>query len=153
MTKRKLHGIRSSTASPEYALAIAVVHQAIEDLSSPEIDAQLEARSFFRGEGAYRRMRDYWLTVVGLDVEAVLYRLRDRLEEPIDASSALLALTKCGTLDGLPDRVFFPEDLTDASIAGEYRKQRLKELVAAGYVRGSMVYGFRKVTPDFCVAA
>jgi len=62
--------------TPEAELVVAVIEQAVRDLSDPDATIRKDANSFFFAGGAWAEMRSFYCHAVGVDPETVQEQIR-----------------------------------------------------------------------------
>lgn len=103
----------------------------MEDLYSDNDHIRGEARTFFLGGGEWKKSREAWLDMVGLDPEAAVERLGELLAEKPSVAFLCRGLTPDGSLDTMPEGQFLASELEgDAALA----MGKLRLLVKAGHI-------------------
>ena len=82
-TRQKLRTSYGHRTTPEQALAVAVILQAVEDLGSEDETERFEAHEFFlQPKGPWAEMRRFYFQAVSLDEEWLHAHFAARLEPP-----------------------------------------------------------------------
>lgn len=98
---------RQGDLPPEIHLLFAILIQAIEDLESSDDKVRFEAHEFFlQPKGGWRDARDNLLTACGLDEEAVLLAIKDRIEDPPPERPQAIEMPSDVLFDRLPMEAF-----------------------------------------------
>lgn len=122
---------------PEELLVVAVIEQAIRDLSDPDPTIRKEANHFFFGGGGWQEQRDFYCGAVGVDPEVLQEQIRrsdKTVTRPSDQSR--LQFTQDHLRALIPvETAFRPMDLAWPHGVSEVVKQtRLKALRESGYI-------------------
>lgn len=119
--------------SPEHGLFAAIVKQAVDDLSSNEEEAVYEANEFFQQRtGGWAKTRRFYFSLLGLDEEAVLLRLKPLLSTPERPNKRWSADE---VYDILPRREFKGKEIANhTSISYSKITARLQHLMTQGKI-------------------
>lgn len=123
---------------PEELLVVAVIEQAIRDLSDPDPAIRKEANLFFFGVGGWQEQRDFYCGAVGVDPKVLQEQIRrsDKTITRPPADQSRLQFTQDHLRALIPaETAFRPMDLAWPKGVSEVIKQtRLKALRESGYI-------------------
>lgn len=124
--------------TPEAALMVAVIEQAIHDLSDPNAVIRGDAVSFFFGSGAWAEMRGFYCHAVGVDPAHVQASLRraGKASPPIVARRGINPFTVDDLRALIPtESAFQLADITvPKTVPVQVKLTRLAALIKEGWI-------------------
>lgn len=146
--------VADRASSPERALLVAIIAQAVQDLSSPIHAVRIDAQRFWRAGGEIAEHRRELLTLLDLEEERVLQRIAHLLgdepeherptdlpevapEAPAPAENATTARAQADRIiAGIPDGEFTLHEVAEAlGVRPVAVSHVLRSLQQADYVR------------------